>query len=209
MTRIKNTAAKEMRMIGHGVHQRHHRICELNLATGTARETHADVTAFISAWRARTGVTPSAATASALTSAVHYLDADFDTLRRRTDALAAFLRAAADRYGLTPRRLVAVGFSNGANIAATMLQLRPEALGGAILLRAMVVLDQPATPGSLTGGRVLLLNGQRDPLVPPDHPSRLAGHLRAGGATVSLAMLPHGHGLNQADLAAAKTWLTP
>ena len=128
---------------------------------------------------------------------------------RRTHALADFIVAATQQHGLDRTRLIAVGFSNGANIAATMLQLRPEALGGAILLRAMVVLDQPATPGSLTGRRVLLLNGQRDPLMPPDHPSRLAGHLRAGGATVSVAMLPHGHGLNQADLAAAKTWLTP
>ena len=128
---------------------------------------------------------------------------------RRTHTLADFVVNAAREHALDRSRLIAVGFSNGANIAATMLQLRPEALGGAILLRAMVVLDQPATPGSLTGQRVLLLNGQRDPLVPPDHPPRLAGHLRAGGATVSLAMLPHGHGLNQADLAAAKTWLTP
>ena len=128
---------------------------------------------------------------------------------RRTHALADFVVETAQARGLDRTRLLAVGFSNGANIAATMLQLRPETLGGAILLRAMVVLDQPATPGSLTGQRVLLLNGQRDPLVPPDHPPRLAGHLRAGGATVSLAMLPHGHGLNQADLAAAKTWLTP
>ena len=128
---------------------------------------------------------------------------------RRTHTLADFVVNAAREHALDRSRLIAVGFSNGANIAATMLQLRPEALGGAILLRAMVVLDQPATPGSLAGPRVLLLNGQRDPLVPPDHPPRLAGHLRAGGATVSLAMLPHGHGLNQADLAAAKTWLTP
>ena len=126
---------------------------------------------------------------------------------RRTHALADFLATAATQYGFQPRRLIAVGFSNGANIAATLLQLRPEVLGGAVLLRAMVVLDQPAAPGSLAGRRVLLLNGQRDPLVPPDHPPRLAALLRTGGAEVALEMMPNGHGLTQSDLTAAKRWL--
>ena len=126
---------------------------------------------------------------------------------RRTHALADFLAAASAKYGLEPQRLIAVGFSNGANITATMLQLRPEVLGGGILLRAMVVLDQPAAPGSLAGRRVLLVNGQRDPLVPLDHPPRLAALLKAGGADVALEMMPHGHGLTQADLTAAKRWL--
>lgn len=127
---------------------------------------------------------------------------------RRTHALADFIVAATQQHGLDRTRLIAVGFSNGANIAATIMQLRPEALGGAILLRAMVVLDQPAAPDSLTGRRVLLVNGQRDPLVPPDHPPRLAAHLRAGGAEVAVEMMPHGHGLTAADIAAAKRWLT-
>jgi phospholipase/carboxylesterase len=127
---------------------------------------------------------------------------------RRTHALADFLGAAAAQYGFAPQRLIALGFSNGANIAATMLQLRPEVLGGAILLRAMVVLDQTAAAGSLAGRRVLLINGQRDPLVPPDHPPRLAALLRAGGAEVSLEMMPHGHGLTRADITTAQRWLT-
>jgi phospholipase/carboxylesterase len=126
---------------------------------------------------------------------------------RRTQALADFVAAAAEEYGLERSRLIAVGFSNGANIAATMLQLRPEVLGSAILLRAMVVLDQPAASGALTGRRVLLVNGQRDPLVPPDHPPRLAALLRAGGADVALEMMPHGHGLARADITTAQRWL--
>lgn len=132
---------------------------------------------------------------------------DLAEVARRTHALADFLAAASAKYGLEPQRLIAVGFSNGANITATMLQLRPEVLGGGILLRAMVVLDQPAAPGSLAGRRVLLVNGQRDPLVPLDHPPRLAALLKAGGADVALEMMPHGHGLTQADLTAAKRWL--
>lgn len=128
---------------------------------------------------------------------------------RRTHALADFVAAAAAHYRFEPPHLIAVGFSNGANIATTMLQLRPEVLGGAVLLRAMVVLDQSSAPGSLAGRRVLLINGQRDPLVPADHPPRLAALLRAGGAEVSLEMMPHGHGLTRADITAAKNWLVP
>ena len=130
-------------------------------------------------------------------------------VNRRTHALADFIAAASTHYGLDPARLTAVGFSNGANIAATILQLRPAVLGGAILLRSMVVLDQPATTASLTGKRVLLLNGDADPIVPLDHPPRLAALLRAGGAEVTQQMVKASHGLTAADLTAAKSWLAP
>ena len=103
---------------------------------------------------------------------------------RRTQALADFIAAATAKHGLDHSRLIAVGFSNGANIAATLLQLRPESLAGAVLLRAMVVLDQPAAAQSLTGKRVLIASGTSDPIVPNDHPPRLAALLRAGGADV-------------------------
>jgi predicted esterase len=123
---------------------------------------------------------------------------------RRTHELADFVTAAARQYHLEPRQLIAVGFSNGANIAATMLQLRPDVLGGAVLLRAMVVLDQPAAAGSLTGRRVLLAHGTQDPIVPLSHPPRLAALLRAGGADVTLHATAAGHGLTAADLAAGQ-----
>jgi predicted esterase len=126
---------------------------------------------------------------------------------RRTHALADFIGAATARHGVDRGRLMAVGFSNGANIAATLLQLRPESLAGAVLLRAMVVLDQPAVAGTLHGRRVLLANGTHDPIVPPDHPPRLAALLRAGGANVSLHLSPASHGLVTADLAAARAFL--
>ena len=126
---------------------------------------------------------------------------------RRTHALADFIAAAADRHGLDRRRLVAVGFSNGANIAATLLQLRPESLHGAVLLRPMVVLDQPAALGSLAGRRVLIASGIQDPIVPNDHPPRLAALLRVGGATVTMHTSEAGHGLVTADIAAAKIFL--
>jgi len=126
---------------------------------------------------------------------------------RRTHALADFVSAACLKHRIDSQRLIAVGFSNGANIAATMMQLRPGVFGGAILFRSMVILDQPATAGSLAGRRVLLANGNVDPLVPLDHPPRLAAHLKAGGADVTTRMLDASHGLTPQDVAAAQSWL--
>lgn len=126
---------------------------------------------------------------------------------RRTVALAGFIADATARHGIAADRLIALGFSNGANIAATLLQLRPEALAGAILLRPMVVLDQPAATGSLAGKRILIANGVHDPIVPADHPSRLAALLRAGDATVSLNTAAGGHNLTPGDIAVAQKFL--
>ncbi len=126
---------------------------------------------------------------------------------RRTHALADFVAAASMEYKLDPARLIALGFSNGANIAATMLLLRPEVLGGGILFRSMVVLDQAAAPGTLAGKRVLLTNGTTDPIVPLDHPQRLAALLRAGGAEVKVEPLPASHQLTPQDVAAAQSFL--
>lgn len=126
---------------------------------------------------------------------------------RRTHALADFLVAACLHYRIDPQRLTAVGFSNGANIAATLLLLRPEVLGGAVLLRSMVVLDRPAVPASLAGRRVLLCHGSTDPLVPPDHPERLAALLRAGGADAKVQTIAASHNLTPQDVAAAQAWI--
>lgn len=127
---------------------------------------------------------------------------------RRTEALADFLNTANKHYGIDPSTLIAVGFSNGANIAATLLQLIPGSLGGAILLRPMVVLDQSAGLGTLDGKDVLIASGTQDPIVPNDHPPRLADLLRAGGAVVTLQLSNAGHGLVAADLAAAQRFLS-
>jgi predicted esterase len=127
---------------------------------------------------------------------------------RRTHELADFLAAAAHAYAFEPTRLIAVGISNGANIAALLLQLRPDALGAAVLYRPMVVLDAPAAPHALADKRVLLTSGARDALVSADHPHRLAEHLRAGGATVDHRMFPAGHGLTSSDVLATQEWLS-
>ena len=132
---------------------------------------------------------------------------DLEDVRRRTRALADWLVAASQHYGFPRDHLIAVGHSNGSNIAVTVLLLRPEALGGAVLLRSMVVLDEAPPPGALQGRRVLLLNGTRDPIVSNDHPPRLAALLRSGGAHVTLQSHGAGHGLTPADLEIAARWL--
>ena len=100
---------------------------------------------------------------------------DEDDVRRRANELADFVADARKRYGLAAP--VALGFSNGANIAAAMLLLRPEVLAGAVLLRAMVPLSDPP-PADLAGKPVLILSGQADPIMPASNSATLAALLR-------------------------------
>lgn len=133
---------------------------------------------------------------------------DLEDVARRTHALADFIAAAAKHYGFDAARLTALGYSNGANIAASLLLLRPEALAGAVLLRPMVVLEPAAAAmPALAGKRVLISSGAHDPIVPVAHPPRLAEMLRGAGAVVELRVHPVGHGLVPPDFAAAKKFL--
>jgi phospholipase/carboxylesterase len=123
---------------------------------------------------------------------------------RQANALADFISEARVAYGLSAP--VAVGFSNGANIAAALLLLRPEALAGAVLIRAMVPLAKPPK-ADLTGKPVLILSGSADPIIPAENAGRLARQLTEAGAVVSHETLPTGHGLTQADAALAGRFL--
>jgi phospholipase/carboxylesterase len=100
-----------------------------------------------------------------------------------------------------------LGYSNGANIAAAMLLLRPRTLRGGILLRAMVPLAQPPE-ADLSGRSLLLVSGQHDPIVPPANGEQLAAMLTKAGADVTRRVLPVGHQLSQADIGLAREWLT-
>lgn len=131
---------------------------------------------------------------------------DLDDLRLRTHELADFVAQAASAYGFDPTRVVAVGFSNGANIAASMLLLRPGSLAGGALLHAMVPLE-PESPPNLHGKYVFIGAGQRDPLISPQETERLASMLRGYGATVEESWQPGGHSLNRAEVVAARDWL--
>jgi len=132
---------------------------------------------------------------------------DLAEVERRTHALADFILAASRQYGIEPAKLLAIGYSNGANIAASLLFLRPETLAGAALLRPMVVLE-PAKLPDLGSKRVLISSGSHDPIVPGDHPSRLAGMFRLAGAQVTLNSIHAGHGLTDSDLVATGRFIT-
>jgi predicted esterase len=131
---------------------------------------------------------------------------DLDDLRRRTRELAEFIERASDHYAFSRQNLVAVGFSNGANIASSLLLLEPHVLRGAVLFRAMVPLVPDPMP-SLPGSPVLLSNGQYDPLVAPEETERLAALLRSAGADVTVVWQPAGHELTHDDVVAARHWL--
>jgi phospholipase/carboxylesterase len=111
---------------------------------------------------------------------------------------------ARERYGIDAP--LAVGYSNGANIAAALLMMNPRALSGAILLHAMVPLTDPPE-ANLDGKPVLILSGRQDPIVPADNADALASMLSRTGAKVDHRILPVGHQLSQADVALTGRWL--
>jgi predicted esterase len=131
---------------------------------------------------------------------------DIDDLKQRTAELADFIVSAAAQYGFPTNDVTAVGFSNGANIAASLLLLRPDAVGGAVLFRAMVPLI-PDTLPNLPSVRVLLSNGRTDPLVSEEETERLAALLRSAGAEVTVSWQNAGHELTDRDVVTAREWL--
>jgi phospholipase/carboxylesterase len=133
---------------------------------------------------------------------------DEDDLRERTDELAAFLAAAEQEYGVTPGSWVAIGFSNGANIASALLLRHPDALTGAVLLAAMVPFQQDEPGEVLTGKRVLIVNGDRDPMATPDQTRTLAARLRERDADVDVLTFPGGHTIDAGQLPRVKQFLT-
>jgi phospholipase/carboxylesterase len=130
---------------------------------------------------------------------------DEEDVRRRALELGDFVEDARERYGID--RPIALGYSNGANIAAALMLLRPSALAGAALLRAMVPLSDPPHP-DLSGVPVLIASGKVDPIVPASNSAKLAAMLRKAGANVSHHVLPVSHQLSRADIALVRDWLT-
>ena len=123
---------------------------------------------------------------------------------KRANELADFIVEAGNAYGLA--KPVAVGFSNGANIAAAILLLRPEALSGAILLRAMVPLAKPPQ-AALAQTPVLFVSGASDTIIPASNANLLATMLNNAHADVQHVTLPTGHNLTQNDVTLATRWL--
>jgi predicted esterase len=131
---------------------------------------------------------------------------DQEDLVNRTHELAEFVTASASEYGFDPGRVFAVGFSNGANIAASLLLLHPDLLAGAVLLRAMAPFEPEMSP-DLSGTPVYLAAGRSDQMVPPESTERLAELLKAAGAEVTLDWQPGGHGIGRTEIDAARSWL--
>ena len=132
---------------------------------------------------------------------------DLEDLKTRTNELADFVAAAARHYKLAADHIVGVGYSNGANIAASMLLLRPEIMHGAILFRAMVPLNPDRLP-DLSSVRIWIGAGDQDPIVPSSETNELAKILRSAGADVTMRYFPAGHELTPNDVEAASDWLT-
>ena len=131
---------------------------------------------------------------------------DIEDLKLRTAELADFITATAAERGFSTRDVIAVGFSNGANIAGALLLVRPDVLGAAVLFRAMVPLipeKQPKIPST----PVLISNGKMDPLVSAEETERLAALLRFAGADVTLSWQTSGHDLTERDVITAREWL--
>ena len=131
---------------------------------------------------------------------------DIEDLKLRTAELADFITATAADRGFSTRDVIAVGFSNGANIAGALLLVRPDVLGAAVLFRAMVPLipeKQPKIPST----PVLISNGKMDPLVSAEETERLAALLRFAGADVTLSWQPSGHDLTERDVITAREWV--
>jgi predicted esterase len=131
---------------------------------------------------------------------------DLDDLRFRARELAEFLAGAREKYRLGEVPPIAVGFSNGSNIAAALLLLHPGSLSAALLLRPMVPLVPEPLP-ALDEVRVLIVAGRGDPIVSPSQSQALANLLEKAGAEVTLHWSNAGHGLTREDLETGERWM--
>ena len=132
---------------------------------------------------------------------------DQEDLIFRTHELAEFVEAAAAEYGFDLSKIVAVGYSNGANVAASTILLHPGLLRGAVLFRAMVPFEPELTP-DLSGMPVFMAAGRMDRMIPPDNTQRLADILTEANAEVDLRWRNVGHPLTYEEVGEAKEWLS-
>jgi phospholipase/carboxylesterase len=131
---------------------------------------------------------------------------DEEDLIRRTHELAEFIEQASTKYRLNRQNLFAVGYSNGANIAGSLLLLRPGTLAGAVLLRPMVPIVPEPLP-DLKGVPVLVVSGRYDPIISADEALQLVATLRHAGAEVTVSLENAGHGLTEGTVEIARRWL--
>jgi len=128
-------------------------------------------------------------------------------VRSRAEELARFIRAAIAKYGLDGNRIFALGYSNGANIASTVMLVEPGLLQGGILLRPMLVYE-PSERADLRGSAVFISAGRADAIVPATRVERLAELLQSLGAEVTLKWQLSGHNLMPSEVREAAEWLS-
>jgi phospholipase/carboxylesterase len=131
---------------------------------------------------------------------------DLEDLKTRTNELADFVSAAVRHYKLDADHIVGAGYSNGANIAASMLLLRPEIMHAAILFRAMRPLIPDKLP-DLSSVRIWIGSGDQDPIIPISETQRLVELLRRAGADLTIRFFNAGHGLTNDEVETAGQWL--
>ena len=131
---------------------------------------------------------------------------DLRDLEHRTSELADFVLASMKEYELQPDRVVVVGYSNGANLAANILLQRANVLAGAILFRPMLPMEPGSLP-DLRSGRVFISSGTLDNVIPRESTARLVETLKQSGADVKMVSQAAGHGLVLGDIKDAKKWL--
>ncbi len=129
---------------------------------------------------------------------------DMDDLARRTEAMAAFVAEETARTGAS--RVVGLGYSNGANILASVLATRPDLFTDTALMHPLIPFTPPDAPG-LEGRRVLITAGQRDPICPPQLTMRLSDWLESQGALVTLHWHGGGHEVAPSEWDAARAFL--
>ena len=132
---------------------------------------------------------------------------DVEDLKFRTTELAQFIDAASERYGFSRKRLIVVGYSNGANIASSLILLHPHYLEAAVLFRAMVPFS-PDLIRDFSHLSVFIGAGRLDPIVPSAQVEELGAIFESGGADVTISWSQRGHELGEDDVRAAKTWLS-
>ncbi|PSJ63415.1 alpha/beta hydrolase [Kumtagia ephedrae] len=129
---------------------------------------------------------------------------DMADLARATARMAAFVEA--QRAAEKPSAVLGIGYSNGANILASVLFRQPELFDAAVLMHPLIPFE-PKVEGSLAGRRILVTAGRRDPICPPELTSRLAAGLRAAGADVTVDWHEGGHEVRPGEIEAARRFL--
>jgi phospholipase/carboxylesterase len=129
---------------------------------------------------------------------------DMDDLARARDKMAAFVRAHVD--AAKPSVVLGLGYSNGANILASVLFAAPALFDATVLMHPLIPFE-PDVAGDLSGRRVLITAGRRDPICPPNLTARLEAHLRARGADATVEWHEGGHEIRQNEIDAARLFL--